>query len=188
MKVHFGGSGRGFENLEENYFLIRDMIRTLGHSISRDWISNEIIKSTPSLKVAFRETVKAINESDAVVLEGTYDTSSVGKQLTLALNNRTPVLILYFQNIKSNPSLDKFIDSQTSKLVRKSQYTKENIKNVLKDFFDWAEENTKLVRFNLEIDRKLDNHLRKKAGKEGSSKAEVIRNLILEDMEKEREI
>jgi hypothetical protein len=182
MKVHFGGSGTGLEKIPANYLLIRRSLRKIGYSLTRDWLNPQVDKKTSSSAMAFQETVKAINNSDAVILEGTYDTSSVGKQLMLALNLELPVLILYYRNLDANSSLDKFIDKETSKLVKRAVYTEVNLNEKLEDFFSWASKNTNTVRFNLEVERRLDNYLKNKAKRNKTSKSEEIRKLIVEDM------
>lgn len=185
MKVHFGGSGQGSQELYHNYIAIRDTIRELGHSITRDWLEPVVVKSTPSMENAYQKTVDAIKKSDVVVLEGTFDTSSVGKQLSAALDLKIPVLILTYQSAKKDSSLDKFVSKDSISLIKKSSYTNKNIKKTLKDFFSWTEDKTKLVRFNLEVDRDLDNYIKTKAKRNSSSKAEEIRKLILQDMNKD---
>lgn len=188
MKVHFGGSGKGSEELYENYVQIRDTIRDLRHSIARDWLEPIVVKTTPSIEDAYQETIKAINKSDAVILEATFDTSSVGKQLSAALQQGLPVLLLSFRTLNKQSSIDKFVDKSSAKLIKRSAYDLDNLEQVLEDFFIWADDKTKLVRFNLEIERPLDNYLKEKAQKVNSSKAEEIRKLIVEDMEKAKGI
>jgi hypothetical protein len=182
MKVHFGGSGTGIKRINMNYLQIRMALRKLGCTLTRDWLNPSVDKKTPSREVAFRETIKAINNADAVILEGTYDTSSVGKQLMLALNLELPVLILYFQKLDGRSSLDKFIDKDSTKLVKRAVYTEKTLESKLTDFLDWAGTNTKIVRFNLELERRLDNYLKDKARRNKTSKSEEIRNLILKDL------
>jgi hypothetical protein len=184
MKVHFGGSGTGLKKMEVKYFLIRKALKKLGCSLTRDWLSPAVIKKTPSTEVAFRETIKAISNSDAVILEGSYDTSSVGKQLILALNLELPVLILYYKKLNEKSSLDKFIDENSVKHIKKAVYTGKTLKTKLSDFLDWAGKNTKIVRFNLELERRLDNYLKGKAQRNKTSKSQEIRNLILDDLKR----
>ncbi len=166
-----------------NYLLIRTTLRKLGCTLTRDWLNPSIDKKTPSSEVAFRETIKAINNSDAVILEGTYDTSSVGKQLMLALNLELPVLILYYKKLDGKSSLDKFIDKDSAKLVKRAVYDERNLKFKLDEFLNWAGNNTKIIRFNLELERKLDNYLKDLAKRNKTSKSEEIRRLILDELE-----
>lgn len=184
MKVHFGGSGQGSQELYHNYIVIRDTIRELGHSITRDWLEPVVVKSTHSMENAYQKTVDAIKKSDVVILEGTFDTSSVGKQLSTALELKIPVLILTYQTARRDSSLDKFVSKESANLIKKSSYNDKSIAKILKDFFNWTDDKTKLVRFNLELERELDNYLKMKAKKNNSSKAEEIRSLIVDDMNK----
>lgn len=107
----------------------------------------------------------------------------MGKQLSAALDLKIPVLILTYQSAKKDSSLDKFVSKDSASLIKKSTYTNKNINKILKEFFNWTEDKTKLVRFNLEIDRDLDNYLKAKAKSNSTSKAEEIRNLIVADMQ-----
>lgn len=184
MKVHFGGSGKGSVDLYHSYILIRDTIRDLGHSIARDWLEDLTVKRTTSDTLRYEETLKAINKSDVVILESTYDTSSIGKQLDIALSANAPVLILNRIGAKDNSSIDKFVTSSAAKLIKQHSYNEENIKEVLQNFLDWAEDKTNIVRFNLEIERELDNYLKNKAKENHTSKSEEIRKLILNEMNK----
>lgn len=182
MKIHFGGSGIGIKKNLGNYLLIRKTLRKLGNTLTRDWLNPKVDKKTLSNEIAFQETIKAINNSNAVILEGTYDTSSVGKQLMLALNLELPVLVLYYEKTNKDSSLDNFIDKDSAKLVKRSVYTEDNLKEKLMIFLEWANKNTKLVRFNLELERRLDNYLKNKAKESKTSKSEEIRKLIIQDM------
>lgn len=182
MKVHFGGSGAGIRRINLKYLLIRTALRKLGCTLARDWLKPSVSKRTLSSEVAFTETIKAINNSDAVILEGTFDTSSVGKQLMVALNLELPVLILYYKKLNGKSSLDKFIDKDSAKLVKRAVYDERNIKVKLNEFLDWAGNNTKIVRFNLELERRLDNYLKELAKRNNTSKSEEIRKLILKEL------
>lgn len=179
MKIHFGGSGIGVKRISSNYFLIRKTLRKLDCILTRDWLGPEIKKNISSNEAKFEKTSKAINNADAVVLEGSYDTSSVGKQLMLALNLKLPTLILYYKKLDGKSSLDKFVNKDSVKLVKRMIYDETDIETKLDEFLGWAKNNTKMVRFNLEIERKLDNYLKGLAKQNKTSKSEEIRKLIL---------
>lgn len=184
MKVHFGGSSLGLRKIKGNYVFIRETLKKLDCTITRDWVSPKKVDLDIPSGTAFRETVKAIGDADAVILEGSFDTSSIGKQMILALNYELPVLILLDEKLGKDTNLDKFIDKNSLKIVKKAVYNKKNLEEKLREFIGWADQNTKLVRFNLEIDRDLDNYLKEKAKRKGTSKSEEIRELINEDMQK----
>ncbi|MCX6727063.1 MAG: hypothetical protein NTY75_04665, partial [Candidatus Shapirobacteria bacterium] len=180
---HFGGLSDGVKNRLENYRAIRSSILDLGHEITRDWIEKEL-KGDESLssQEIYDLTEKAIKEADAVVLEYSDDASALGKQMLLALENEIPVLLL---SVKTNVSDGSFVSTKHKELIHKSHYSLDNIEEVLSKFFNWVSNNSKTARFNLELDKKLDNHLREKARINNSSKAEEIRKLIIDDMKRQ---
>lgn len=184
MKIHFGGSSIGLKKLRSEYLAIRDSIRKLHKPIVRDWLSPENIDKKISSEEAYAETEKAIARADVVILEASFDTSSIGKQLMLALELELPVLILAYEDMNPESNLEKFLDKRDAQLVKKVNYNDGNLIKTINDFLVWAERNTKMVRFNLEIERKLDNYLKDKARTNGTSKAKEIRDLIVEDMQK----
>lgn len=94
-----------------------------------------------------------------------------------------PILLLFSEDANFNSNLDKFLDREHAQLVKKSVYNDQNLTSLVSDFVKWAKDNTKLVRFNLEIDRRLDNYLKEVAKKNGTNKAQEIRNLIKRDMD-----
>lgn len=182
MKVHFGGKIDGLTNRPEHYRAIRQSILDLGHEITRDWIEKELRDDEKlSSQEIYDLTEKAIKDADAVVLEYSDDASAVGKQMLLALENEIPVLLL---STKANSTDGSFASTKHKELIHKSRYGLENINEVLTIFFDWVANNSMTARFNLVLDKKLDNHLRNKAKINNTSKAEEIRRLIIEDMSK----
>lgn len=181
MKVHFGGLSDSLKNRIENYRAIRRSILTQGHEINRDWIEKEIRGNEKlSFEEIFDATQEAIKNADAVVLECSDDSSAIGKQMILALENGIPVLLL-----STNEDIDNtFISAKHKNLIHKSIYDLKNVEKILKKFFDWVDKNSKTARFNLVLDKKLDIYLSDKAKTNNTSKTEEIRRLIKLDMEK----
>ena len=185
--IFFGGTLPGLEVNKENYLEIRKTILSLGHKLTRDWVNEETkrkIARTPS--EMYELTEKAIKESDAVILEYSHNIGAVGQQLVLSLQRQIPVLLLVKDgnNSEDSPLSDYFISSRYYKHLKKEKYKTINIKRIVSDFLGWVEENKSIVRFNLEIERELDDYLKTKASKNKTSKSEEIRKLILEDMKK----
>lgn len=185
MKVFFGGTVPGFEANKDNYLEIRKAILALGHRLTRDWLKEEMkgkVTRTPS--EMYELTEKAIKEADAVILEYSHDIGAVGQQLVLSLQRNTPVLLLAKDGDGSedSPLSDYFIASRYYKYLKKEKYKITSVKKIVSDFLRWVEGGKSIVRFNLEIERELDDFLKEKAKKNKSSKSEEIRKLILSDM------
>lgn len=185
MKVFFGGSLPRFKADKNNYLEIRKVILNLDHRLTRDWINEEIkAKTKRSLSEMYELTEKAIKDADAVILEYSHDISAVGQQLVLSLQRSLPTLLLVKDSNKTedSPLSDYFVSLRHYKYLRKERYKKSDLKKVIFKFLKWVEENKSLVRFNLEIEKGLDDYLKERAKKRNSSKAEEIRKLIIGDM------
>lgn len=185
MRIFFGGSLPRFRTNKSDYTNIRDSIVDLGHKLTRDWIQEENNKKiNRSVHEMYELTERAINTSDAVIIEYSNDISAVGQQLVLALQKSIPTLLLIkdSKDTEDSPLSDYFIGSKDLKHVKKSKYKNSNVKKLISDFIKWVEENKKLVRFNLELERELDEYLKIKAKRNNSSKAVEIRALIVKDM------
>jgi len=187
MRVFFGGTLPGFEKNRDNYLEIRRSILSLGHKLTRDWINEELKRKTVRKPSEMYDlTEKAIKDADSVILEYSHDIAAVGQQLVLALQRSIPVLLLVkdSNNKEDSPLSDYFVSSKSFKYLRKEKYKNGDLKKVISGFLKWVEQNKTIVRFNLEIERELDDYLKEKASKNKTSKSVEIRNLILEDIKK----
>ena len=185
MKVFFGGTIPGFKVNRDNYLEIRKVILALGHKLTRDWLKEEAKgKITRAPSEMYELTEKAIKEADAIILEYSHDIGAIGQQLVLSLQRNIPVLLLVKEsnNSEDSPLSDYFIASRYYKNLIKKKYKLTSIKKAVSDFLKWVEGNKSIIRFNLEIERELDDYLKSKAKKNKSSKSEEIRKLILGDM------
>lgn len=183
MKVYFGGSSQKLKDRREDYLTIRKIILDGGHSITRDWIKKEIEGDTLQPHAKYYDlALKAVNDADAVILDYTAWTPSVGMQLLMALEKGVPSLLLFnSRDPRKNKSLaDEFISPRYFKHIKRGVYTNKTAHTVINGFLAWAEKSKPVVRFNLEIERQLDDYLKKIAARNNTSKAEEIRRLIQE--------
>lgn len=182
MGIHFGGPLTEFKLHPQRFQLIRQTIKDLGYDLSRDWIiEEEDGKTIPETKM-FEKTLKAIESSNAVILENSQSSTSVGQQMMLAIERNIPVLRLRYKG--SIKPKGVFLTKKMSKLVDEKFYTDETISRVLKNFLDKSIKKFGTARFNLALERELDNHLKYKAKINNSSKTEEVKKLILADMRK----
>jgi hypothetical protein len=183
MRVHFGGSITNLKLYPEKYLEIVQAIKGLGHEIVRDWVPEELEGNTIPLDLMYEYTEDAIKNSNAVILDNTLSRTSIGQQLMLAVQHNIPVLLLKNNDIADkNSKSNVFLSKQVSKLVISKKYTSKTLNKVLKEFFEKTVHEFQLSRFNLELDKNLDNYLKKLAKKNRSSKSAEIRKLVLEKM------
>ncbi len=189
MKVHFGGSSLGFRNHSKIYKQINDTIKGLGHSISHEWV-HDTKAGDNGLFAKFRGTLRGIMDADAVILERTDPTLEVGQQYHMALDRNLAVLFL-FHDEKANyvppKSAEEYaftnflIDPRNSESVYFADYSLSTLPKILEDYFKQVELHHRTAKFNLVLEKSLDNYLRDLAEKHKTSKSEEIRNLIIRD-------
>lgn len=188
MKVFFGGTLPRFEAKKEDYIAIRQNLLDAGCTIMRDWIKEELegkVKTTWPQR--WHLVQEALKQSDACILDCTFMDVYVGEQLAMVVEKEIPLLLLVdgsSGNVQDSPLTDYFISNDHMQFIQKKTYTQHNLHAIIKDFLDWVKVNKRIVRFNLEIEKNLDDYLKEKAKKNNTSKSEEIRKLVIEDMKK----
>ena len=179
MILHFGGSSPGIKNHLDDYHVLRELIINQGHTLARDWL---VQKKYHGLVSLFSENEKSISRSDGVILDATYDTHGVGIQLAIALMYKRPILLLTKKGAKTPITRLKLVNDKDKRLLQTAEFSSAaKADQILIEFTDWVDANNRLARFNIELDRKLDNYLKLKGRLNHTSKSEEIRRLVEED-------
>lgn len=187
MLVHFSASSR---NIEEDIHLYRKIItavRVAGHAISHDWVETAWLMTQGKgrdaegwdLHTIALEVESGIEAAEVVIIEATgVSTLGVGYELALALQRKKPTLVLIDEK---RPNESYAIALRHDFLTIKT-YNEANLEKVIGNFLDENTVNNKELRFNFIIDRKIYNHLRVKSFRTGRTKAEILRDLLENDM------
>ncbi|MBU4502368.1 MAG: hypothetical protein KKA79_07250 [Nanoarchaeota archaeon] len=190
MQVHFGGSSEGFRKYPELYKLINDKIKSLGHDVSNEWV-HDTKSGDETFVDKFRGTLEGIVKSDALVLEKTIPSLEVGQQYHMGLERNLPVLFLHYNRVtrgrtvrpaKTQDTMHYLVDPAKVDSIYVAEYNRSTVGNVLEAYLNVVEEKHRRARFNLVLERNLDNYLRKVAAQNNTSKSEEIRRLIIESM------
>jgi hypothetical protein len=189
MIVYFSGSARNIKKDIVIYRRILNAVRSLGHIVARDWVetawaqemrdsSKKHIEQIDWSIVA--ETDAAIESAEIFIAEASNSsTFGVGYEVAVALSRRKPILLL----VREEDAPLSYASGIKNELVTYQKYNDNNLEKLVEAF---AEENTiktKDLRFNFVIDRQIHNHLKVRSFKSGKTKAEVVRDLLLKDME-----
>lgn len=186
MKIHFIAS-RGVV-AGDIVFLrsITDFILSNGHELARDWIESAYQgitdKSAPinDWKEIHRLNVEAIARCDVLVAEASLENFAVGYQVAMAVQLKKPVLILRHKD----STADTFAAGVEGTWVVHQIYRKESEAiAALKEFIEEHDLHSKDMRFNFFIDRPIYNYLRWQSQKSGKNKSEIIRELIMREIE-----
>lgn len=186
MKVYFVCSTAELKKYRINYLTICRHIKELGHTITRDWLDEAIgFYERGNIEIdredIYQKAISAILSSDAVVIEGTVSSFSVGHQLTIALTKNKPILFLRCKSEGREYFKNSFIDGIKSPHITKTDYTLNNIKEKLEDFFH-RNRGGNAVKFNIVLTQEIDNYLEWASFTHRINKSELIRRLIQKHM------
>lgn len=159
-------------------------------SLARDWVepayvryarqANDTKRPPVDWKAVQKDNLEAIAKADVIIAEATVPGFGVGYQVAYAVQLKKPVLIL--RHIDANK--DSFASGIDNVNVQYKEYDDETLEKVIGDFLDENDISTKDMRFNFFIDRPIYNYLRWSALKTGKTKAEILRELVQNEIEK----
>lgn len=190
MIIHFISSK---SSLKEDYLYVKQIIDTihkLGHELARNWVEDEydFIKSGNKhadidWRAVHTENMAALSRADLVIAEASAKSFSTGFQVANAIQQKKPVLIL----TRNNALEGTFGSGISSDFVRSENYTPETLRDIIADFINENNIENKDLRFNFFIDRQIYNYLRWAAYQTGKNKSEILRELILREVNKKED-
>ncbi|HSE61555.1 MAG TPA: hypothetical protein VLA88_04655 [Candidatus Saccharimonadales bacterium] len=181
MIVYFSASSRNIKEDIVTYKRILHAIRAAGHNVSNDWTESALIRSDFTDIVGIvNDAVRSIDSAEVLIAEASdVSTFGVGYEVAHALQRKKPVLLLINKNVEKS----SYATGLNDELITLRQYDDLTIEEVVTGFLADNEVKTKDLRFNFVIDRRIYNHLRLKSFKSGKTKAEVVRDLLLKDLQ-----
>jgi hypothetical protein len=187
MLVHLVGSRY---EISKNIEHLRQLVETIhreGHILADDWvdetykaqqIEGKEFKNT-DWSVLYQDSVEAISRADAVIAETSTPSFSVGYQVALAVSMKKPILVLNREGVEKS-----FFASGIEAGIDYKKYTPEDVEAKVSQFLKDNDISVKDMRFNFFIDRTIYNYLRWSALKTGKTKAEILRELVKNEIEK----
>lgn len=180
MKLHFSASLHEIDKHIATYEFIERTIKDNGHSIIKEWLQEYREKKTKSARITNEEweaisndTIAAIHEADAIVIEASFSTFNMGYLSALALAYKKPLLML-FNSRPQGYILDAGNSLRRAEVYRDHQELEEMIMKFLKD----VDVNATKLRFNMTLDRETYNFLNWESASTGKTKAQIIREII----------
>lgn len=182
MNIYFTASIVGRKSYLQNYLKIIEILNKKGHKVLSDHIikasENKIDLQTEEQRKKFHKQLKKwIMDANAVVVETSFPSISVGFEISLALNFGKPVLLLY---TKEAPSL---LSSYENEKLICAQYKINDLKSILDDFTNYVHGKSN-QRFTFFINSKIANFLEEISRKKSLPKSVYLRNLVEKEMEK----
>lgn len=186
MKVHFITSRDSLENDIETLQDITQRIKRAGHTLANDWIDiaserqRSGKQSTADWKRIYKDNLENVAETDVLIAEASYENFGVGYQVAAAVQQKKPVLLLRHENADKGA----FVTGVEDGWVQTREYNKDNLGTILGKFLEDNDISTKDMRFNFFIDRPIYNYLRWAALKTGKTKAEILRSLVQQEIDR----
>jgi len=186
MKIHLIASR---PTLEQDVALLRKIVVIIHenrHELAREWIEGAYDNFTKHGHVSndwstiFKKSLEAIAGADLVIAETSHENFGVGYMVSYAVQNKKPILLLR----RDGASDDAFARGVEDGWVKHESYTDETVGNIVKKFIDDNDIKSKDMRFNFFLDRKIYNYLRWASFKTGKTKAEILRELVQQEIDK----
>ncbi len=181
MNIYFTASIVGKKDYQANYEAIISAFTSQGHTVQAEHILNitepEIHMKTREERLKFHKKLETwIQSADFMVVESSFPSISVGYEISLALQYRKPVLMLY--SIGDPPSL--FAHHEDEKVVCE-KYTFETLQTIISDFLRFVQGEAD-TRFTFFISSKQAAFLSKQAKQLRMPKSVYLRSLIDNEM------
>ncbi len=184
MKVVFITSTSKLPEYFPIYKQICEIIVSLGHELTRDWIDEALQNQETKNKVDFdklyADIITSIINADVAIVEGTVKGLTAGHQMTIALQKGKPVLHLHQSTNRDMFSLTT--NGVISELLNDEVYTNTNeLPEIIEKFLE-ENKTGKKTRFNLVLSSQEDRYIEWSAFIHKKSKTELIRGLIRKEM------
>lgn len=177
--------------LEEEIEFFRAIVKSIhkrGYVLARDWLEPAYLTQThakPEESIDWsdvcRAMIEAIPKCDIVIAEISTKSFGVGYDVGLGVSQKKPTLLLRRDDI----SKEAFLGGLDHPYVQKREYNLDTVDHIIGDFLEQYDAQNKDIRFNLFIDTKLNGYLKRTSMGTGKTKAEIVRELLLREMEEE---
>ena len=171
MLAYFSASSNFLDKNKDLYIRIIKIISTSGYSLTSNWV-NDKTKLNP--EQLFEQATSAIKKSNILIAEITNPSTGVGQQISLALSQKIPVIILIRSDIEHEP---RFTFGTKSPYIKIVKYDSSSLEYGLKKNLNNIKKN-KYVKFNFVTTREINNFLEETSKEKNISKSEFLRKII----------
>lgn len=190
MKAYFIASGTNLDEDIDTYRKIISSLDKLGVKLTRNWLESAYkrSKSRPKQEIdievtwkdKYRKNIEAISRADIIIAEISRKSFLVGFLVATSLQMKKPILLL-----STHDEVESAIGaSRSEEIIKFVKYTPDHLNEVISKFIVENNSGAKDVRFNFFIDRKILNYLNWASLKSGDTKSEVIRKLLIKEIDR----
>lgn len=184
MKVFFAASTAELFTYYPVYKKICELVVSLGHTLTRDWLDGALKVQKKNLKVDFdkmySDIIASILNADVGIVEGTIKGLTTGHQMTVALQKSKP--LLYLHQPKGKDMFPFMVSEAYSELfVEKVYRSTREIPQIVEEFLNSQKKGGK-VRFNLVLNKSEIAYIEWASFVYKKSKTQIIREIIQRQM------
>lgn len=186
MKIYFTAAISQLENYGSQYTTIIKTLEKEGHIVQHEQVTGKTmsqleVQSDEDRVKYYRQALRWLTQADVVVVEGSFpSTLNIGHEITLALSKGKPVIVFYKKGKNSF-----FLDGLNSERLFLSEYTDENLAEVVKESLEYAKDQAD-TRFNFFITPSLGHYLDWISNYKKVPRSVYLRQLIEEDQVKNK--
>jgi len=185
MEIYFSASSDVDDLTKEYYRRVIELITDLGYQVDQTIFSettDKIIGEDLTYEDIYNQVFEKIDRSDIFIADISYPSGGVGYQIYHAYYQKKPVIIIYTENKKTNPSVViRGIDSKKVQTFHYNSFIE--LKKVLPGLIENAIKKIK-VRFNLVLTNNELTFLNKQARLQHISTTKMLRKIISEYRQK----
>lgn len=179
MKIFYTSSYYGKKKFQKEYDLVRETLKEFNIELISpeegnyldviDPVTRKRLEGNHNL-LHYEAIRQGIHLADAVVIEVSYEDIQLGHEITLALNEKKPILALSISEDFSKKIIHDYLFG--------AKYTGKTIKATIQDFLAKVREMSVSKRFNMFLYPSQVDYVEKVAKKHGMNMSEYIRHLI----------
>ena len=192
VKIYFTASTAEFQKYRDTYYNIRNYLLGQEFILTRDWLPHtekrlqKGIKDVSDIKLIYKECVNSIKEADLVIIEDTVSNFSTGHQITLALQNKKPTLVLW-QGKKHRQFNQMFIHGIESDILQVSEYSPKSLFETIDMFITKYEYALEKNRFHLVLNNVERNYLDWAQFAKHKSRTRIIKDAIKKSIDADKD-
>jgi hypothetical protein len=183
MRIFYTASYFGKDQFQNEYDLVLQCLRKqpiviVGTEVGNylNFLPSKISSKIKDPKKLHYEAIKyGILNSEAVIIETSFQDFQLGHEATLAILSKKHVLCL--------STLEDYSEKIKNEYFHGAKYNKYNLDEIISDFIKLVQEEKLNNRFNMFLSDRQIKFLQKASGNEKLNMSEYIRKLIEEDMQ-----
>jgi len=189
MKIYFIASLYGKEKYNSNYVAIVEALKFLGHKVISSHVLSKTVmdiknQNDDDREKYYKQMISWMNSADLVVAEVTSPSSSVGHELTVALEKEKPVVALAYNGVA--PNIFYGIKEDKFELIEYENLNLRQLSKILSKALQHAQDSMD-IRFNFFISPKMSRFLEWVSKDRMIPKAVFLRRLIEQEIDKSKD-